>query len=120
MADEIYVSLQVSATKGSLTESKAKDKYITMTGGNYAAGAQTIGTTHEAINLGDVTTPGISFFVNLDATNYVEIGKDSSGTFVPMLKLMPGEPQLWRPAVTALYAKANAAPVVLQYLVLQD
>lgn len=74
---------------------------------------QTIGTTEEALALGDVATDGGAFYArNLDATNYVEIGL--TGSYV--IKLLPGEYcYLSGVSSRALYAKANTAAVALAY-----
>jgi hypothetical protein len=120
MADEITIngSLSISATNfvesflpGSITIDLAS------TAG--AGGAQTIGTSHEQITKGDTTDGGVFFFRNLDATNYVEVGIQHSGsTFVAFLKLLPGEYAIGRLSSATIYAKANTAAVNLQYRIL--
>lgn len=92
---------------------------VTQTSEKYAAAVQAIGTSMEAITLGDVTTPGFSWFRNLDATNYVEIGINVAG-FQPVLKLKPGEGQVFRFATAAPQARANTASVDLEYIILAD
>ena len=76
-------------------------------------GVQTIGTSEEALALGDVAADGGAFFArNLDATNYVEIGLTGSYT----IKLKPGEfCFLSGVADKDLYARANTAAVKLAY-----
>lgn len=74
---------------------------------------QAIGfAAHEVINFGDISgNPALICFDNQDATNFVEIGIDDSGTFVPIIKVGPGrvsgpvEPA----AGTVWYAKADTA-----------
>ena len=74
---------------------------------------QTIGfATHEAIALTDAATHGFAEFVNLDTTNFVQIGVDDSGTFYPLVKLLAGQTcQLWLAA--APYAQADTGAVEL-------
>jgi hypothetical protein len=71
---------------------------------------------HVALGIGDLSTPGFGVFQNLDDTNYVEVGIDVGGSFYPFLHLLPGEADLCRVAISALYAKANVAPVKLFYI----
>ncbi len=40
---------------------------------------QSIGTSEEAIILGEVTTPGWSIFINRDPTNYIELRVSTGG-----------------------------------------
>lgn len=122
MADEITVSLQLRATKGSLKfDSTQISKRYTMNGTTKTANTQVIGTSHEALVFGaDTATLGWSVFTNLDATNYVEIGPVVSATFYPILKLKAGESSIQRLGSTALYARANTASVSLDMSVLAD
>lgn len=78
---------------------------------------QSIGfEAHEAIALGDVATFGFAYFKNLDATNFVRIGIDETGTFHPFIKLLAGqEAQVW--LSEAPYAQANTGAVLLDYLI---
>lgn len=77
---------------------------------------QAIGTTHEALILGELSTCGWAYFENKDLTNYVEIGADSAGTFIPFMKLLAGEYAIVRLGGTnAPYARANTAAVELRY-----
>jgi len=84
---------------------------------------QNIGTavSGAALELGSVVTPGVAVFVNLDATNYVEIGENVSGTFYPFVKLLLGES--WGPmrlGMAAPYARANTSVVDLFYIIYND
>lgn len=46
---------------------------------------QNVGTSQEAINLGDVSTLGIMILVNLDPTNYIEVKHATGGTVIAKL-----------------------------------
>lgn len=46
---------------------------------------QNVGTSEEAINLGDVSAPGYAVFVNRDVTNYIELKVASSGAIFARL-----------------------------------
>jgi hypothetical protein len=82
-----------------------------------AAGVMNLGTSAEAIPMGDVAAAGLAYFKNCDDTNYCEIGIDSSG-FLAFLKLAAGrECMVWL-GTNAPYAKANTGAVPLKYKIL--
>lgn len=118
MANEITLRWNMSVEKGNLDRRKAPDtQSITLNAASpaVAGGVQNIGTTYEAITLGDISTNGVSWFKNLDATNYVEIGVEVAATFYPLVRLNAGESYPFRLAqgVTP-YARANTAAVLLE------
>lgn len=116
MANEIYASLTLSATKNS-----AKIEYSTsfqqnMTGDDFIQTTQLIGTSAELVNFGEITgAPTQCLIQNLDATNFVEIGGDS-GLTVFKLKLLPGKSLLVPFQSGTVYAKADTAAVRLLIL----
>jgi len=119
MANEITFSTSLKVTKGDFTDSKSGSDTADMATATAAGGTPSIGTSsHEAILVTDVGTPGWAWFKNIDATNYVQIGVDVSATFYPFVKLLPGESCVLRLGTTAPYAKANTGAVKLQYLIL--
>ena len=78
------------------------------------AGGQTVGTTHEVLDLGDVTSPAFIVLRNADTANYVEIGLDDTGAFVPVTRIRPGLVSVIQPASgVTLYARANTAAIRL-------
>jgi hypothetical protein len=117
MADEITVSLAVSATKsGSGSFSTPRVAFqADMAGNNLVGGlTQDIGTSAETIVFGDISgAPAIAIIQNLDETNFVEIGGDS-GLTVFKLKILPGETFAFRSTITPLYAKADTSAVRIQ------
>lgn len=121
MSGEIRLQYTLTATKSSLRMTPpSKSLAIDLSGTRLSGGVQDIGTTHEAIAFdSDLASIGWGELVNLDATNYVEIGRDVSGTFYGVIKLLPGESCPVRLATTALYARANTSAVKLQYQVLE-
>lgn len=62
----------------------------TITSNLISGGIQNIGTSAEAIDVGEMTSEGWAVFVNKDATNYIEIGWDATG-FQSAFKLLPGD-----------------------------
>lgn len=124
MANEISINASLSVRKGNLSDTRSHSGSFTLNAASpaKAAGIASIGfAAHEAIPMGDVSTAGWARFKNLDATNYVQIGTDVTGTFVPFLKLMPGEPAgPLRLGTNAPYAKAAVAAVKLDYEIYDD
>jgi len=85
-------------------------------------GNQTIGfAAHEALVVTDLTTLGVAYFRNRDATNFVQIGVDVGATFYPLVRLNAGEGWAFRlsQGITP-YAKADTGNVVLQREILDD
>lgn len=119
MANEINVSATVTATKGNLSVSRTGQKQSDLGTARYAAGAMSLTTTEAAIPLGPVTTPGVSYFKNLDTTNYLEIGLRPSGTFYAAVKLLPSELAVLRLGTAAPYARAGAGTPLLDYTILE-
>lgn len=117
MADQLQTNITVTYKKGNVTFSEvtvaaAED----LTGAGVASGIISATTTAAAIPLGGVTAPGVATFKNLDATNYLEIGFDSSG-FVSFSKLLPGEVAII-PLVNAPWVRAHTAACLLQYKIM--
>jgi len=82
---------------------------------NYAQGIQNIGTTEEALNIGDVTNVGLIVLINRGETNYIEYGLTGSYTG----KLKPGQFCIFAPSGT-IYCKANVAAEDLEYWVFPE
>jgi len=121
MSKEISVTLGVSCQKGNLTFSRASvTQKVDMAGTHRSNDTQDITTTPAALAISaSVATPGITYLRNLDTTNFVQVGVYVSSTFYPLLKLLPGESQMVRLAITNPYAKADTATVTLEYDVLE-
>jgi hypothetical protein len=94
---------------------------LTLTGSHKYSNVQAITTasTGCAITIdASVATPGISFFRNLDATNYVQLGIVVGTTFNSFGRLYPNQVAIVNIDGT-LYAKANTGTVNLQVDVLE-
>lgn len=122
MADEISVSLTLSAINGKMKLPAVSSAFrANQTTARFSSNVQNIGTTHEALTIGgDISTAGWGIFQNNDSTNYVDIGVDVSGTFHPLARIKAGESHAFRLATNSPYAKANTAAVNLQYTILAD
>ena len=118
MANEITYQFQTLLSNGDLADSYASNSQAAdQSSALLIRNVQNIGTSDEALALGDVTTPGWSVFQNLDDTNFVEIGV---GSFTPFLKLKPTEQCLVRLGTTAPRAQADTAAIDLFYIIYSD
>lgn len=125
MANEISVTTNIAATKGNISLARSvTHSTITWNTARKATFVQNIGTTAEALSIhADLTTLGWLIGRNLDATNYFEIGRDSGGTFLPLVRVNAGEPFCFRLAqgiAATLFARANTAAVDAEFNVLND
>lgn len=119
MAKELTTNGGLSFVKGT-TEVRfgRSGVLVDVAGQNYIQNIQSIGTTQEAILLGDVASPGYAIFENLDPTNYVTI-RPASGA-ADMIRLNPGEVAgPFRLAASAPFAIANTAAIRLRYLIIE-
>lgn len=118
MADELKVLIDFSFSKGGAKVNRTASDKLTITGDSFNHDTQSIGTSEEEIAQGaDLGTPGYVWVMNLDATNYVEIG---ATTGVYTIKLKAGEMALWRHDSATIYAKANTAAVLIEYIICED
>tara|TARA_Y100000034_G_scaffold108200_1_gene138392 strand:- start:107 stop:484 length:378 start_codon:yes stop_codon:yes gene_type:complete len=125
MADELTYQFQTALSNGSLKDNHASNSIsVDQTTARLIRNVQAIGTADagEALALGDVGTPGFACLINLDDTNFVEVGVFSTPTFYPTLKLKPGEQQLIRFSgdISAPYARADSESVELFYIIYDD
>src|SRR4030043_2329297 len=107
MANELRISASANFSKGGAKFDRSIAKSITITGDAFTHSVQSIGTSEEELAQGAALgTPGVVLIINLDATNYVEVG---STTGVYDVRLRAGEPALYRHNSATVYAKANTA-----------
>jgi len=113
MANKITISGGLKWNDGTDSLEVKVSITATQTGTQAIGNVQNIGTSAEAIVLGDVTTIGYIGFKNKDETNYVEIDNATPLGSPAALKLLPGEGVVLPTRLTAWYAKANTAAVDL-------
>ena len=93
--------------------------YVPMTGSRYTQGVMNVPTTSTgtAIPAGGLANFGYCLFQNLDATNYATL-LTATGPGTAILRLMPGDAQLFRldPSITAPALLAHTAALNVQYL----
>ena len=109
MANEGYFSISLKAAKnGAKVDYTLADRFD-VAGTQMQQITQNIGTTAELISFGEISgAPQLALIVNLDATNYVEIGGDS-GLTVFKIKIPAGKFAFITPSSATMYAKANTA-----------
>jgi hypothetical protein len=125
MANEINMTMALTLANGDLDSMTIPARTLAITQNTAApvrvAGTQIIGTTEEALTVTDLTTPGVCYLRNRNATNYVEIGVVPDATFYPLIKLKAGEMAMFRitGSVTP-YAKANTGACIVERVILDD
>ena len=122
MANEISLNVIGTIINGTFRDDfRPAGVQITQTVLFFAGGVQSIGTSEEAIAIGDIATLGMAFFQNCDATNFVTVGTFVAATYYPAVKLKAGEVAALR-LVSGLtyYAKADGAAVKLLYKLWND
>lgn len=112
------ISVQVAYNNNGRTFALVPTVYTSTPGDALTSGVAEIGTSAEAIPLGGCAAPGMAVFTNLDATNYVEIGYDSTG-FVAVMKVAAGATVVVSldGVMAAPYAKADTAAVLVSYTI---
>lgn len=119
MANELTVSCSLRFSKSGREVSKSYSGIqVTVSGDKWVFGVQEIGTSEEAIDVGDIGTAGFMICKNLDATNFVEIRPGSATA--DLVKMKAGEPAMFRLALNGPYAIADTAAVDLEFLILED
>jgi hypothetical protein len=121
MANEITLFSGISAAKGNLNvQIPLETISVDLAGNRFVRNVQNVGTTFEALVVNDVSTAGQARFKNLDATNYVELGVDVSGTFYPVVRIDAGKTAgPFRLSTLTLHVRANTAAVNLECLVFE-
>jgi hypothetical protein len=118
VANSQTITINTSFTRGSNTAlSRSYSKTIAPSNAFYSLGVQTIGTSDETVTLNaDLSALGYIFAVNLDATNYVELGY-TSGTYFGMIKA--GEACAFRAGsgLSTIHAKANTGACDVEFFV---
>lgn len=122
MADELTLSIRATLSKSgseiTFPPASAQALTIDVSGSRWLHNRQEIGTSEEALELGDISTGGYLIAINRDATNYLELRSGTGGT--DLVRINAGEIACFRVSsdATAPYAIANTSACVLEYLLL--
>ena len=111
----------VNAAVGIASQTLTVTKYVNISGVNYIALTFSVPITAggTALPISNLSSVGLLYIKNNDATNYVDIMTATSGT--AFARIQPGEFMLLRlaPGITAPAALAHTATVSVQYLALE-
>lgn len=115
MANEITASIALSCSKNSAAISVTASKTFDMTGDDMLAATQIIGTSTEALDLGDITVPAAYIYIrNLDPTNFITLSIDNANADI-FAKIRPGHFAMFPPPQTGpIYATANTGDCSVQ------
>jgi len=122
MANEISLTTNLTSTNGTVKVNKQIGAVqIDQVAQGRVQDLQAIGTTAEAINLGSISTPGVSVMQNSDATDTIYVGLiiSSAGSFETFIELKPGEAWGGRLGLAAPYAKSSANNPKLDYTIME-
>jgi hypothetical protein len=119
MADEIRIdgSMQLSDSEDSEESLQVAELMATMATLKWIKQKISVGTSEEAIPLGEVTSPGWAIFINRDTTNFINLKVATSGAI--FAKLLAGEFALLRlgSGAQAPYAIADTAACKMEYFI---
>lgn len=121
MANEITLTAKLLYAKGGTSVSLGVEGLaITVSGSRFIHHRQQIGTTEEALDLGDLATGGYFVGVNRDTTNFVEIRSGTGAT--DLVRLNAGEACAFRMSgdASAPFAIANTAAVELEFILIAN
>ena len=123
MANEITVSFNAQVVNGFMRETiQPGQVQIDQAAIGRAGHAQEIGTSAEAVDLGDVSTNGMLYLRNLDDTNYILWGPQSDAATIEVCgKLKAGEFAWLRlDGSIVLWAQADTAACLLDVYLFED
>jgi len=121
MSNELALMVSLSFSKGGAKVRRVASIKVDVAGDAFTHGVQQIGTSEEEIAQGnEVGDPGWVLIINLDDTNYIEVGA-LTGEYT--VKILAGEFACFRfdkeESVTVL-AKANSAAVNIEYFIFEN
>jgi len=120
MSAELTLSLQLKYRKGAtdLPPFGVSGLPIDVSGSRYVQNIQQIGTSEEAIGMGEITTPGYFICVNRDPTNTIHLRRATGQANA--IVLGPGQWACFRMESAAAWcAIAITAACYLEYLVFE-
>jgi hypothetical protein len=125
MANEITIALNVQVLNGYMRSTFQPGQIQAEQSAVGRAGhAQSIGTSAEVVDLGDISANGLLILRNLDTTNYITYGPQeagSGGDMVTFGKIKPGGVALtWLAPTVVLMAQADTAEALLDVYLYED
>ena len=125
MANELEITMQLKYAKDDVAVDTGRISFkVDVSGGKVLTAVQEIGTSQEAITLGDVSEGGWFAIQNLDAANFVDISGDGATDDVALVRLKAGEAAMFRMSADVgagkFTAAADTAAVDVRYWVFDD
>jgi hypothetical protein len=121
VANELTATVNVTFNDTGESAPSVTALNINMTGTAVSKGRASIGTSEEALRLGDMTTTANCILVlkNLDSTNFVELRRATGSTKI--VRYLPGEcwPVRLGSEVTDPYLIADTAPCNVEWALYQ-
>lgn len=118
MANENTIGATLKFLKGESDILFAKSGILQdVAGDDYVKRTQTVGTSEEALGLGDLTSPGYILMFNRDATNYVAIRPGTGEN--DLIRVPPGGVALFYCHASAPFIIANTANCQVEYLLIE-
>ena len=121
MADEIEISAALRLRRTDIDASLSKiGLTFDQSGSEFTQTVQTIGTTEEAVHLGELSAPGYVLAINLDTTNFVSLRVGTGLTNAIRLDANNGI-ALFKAGsgMTAPFAIADTSPCRVLFLILE-
>lgn len=124
MANELSISVSLTYDDGDgypITLSKSGVQVSVGTAKFIHQKNKAIGVSEEALDLGEVTSPGLAIFINKSALYYIDLKVATSGAIFARLK--PGDPPFilrLGGGAQAPYAVAENAAATLEYLLVNS
>lgn len=119
MANEITINatLEYADSEGESESLQVTDLLATVSTKKFTKMKQNIGTSEEAIGLGEIAAPGWALFINRDLTNYIELRVGTGGA--KFATLYPGKIALLYLGAGAQvpYAIANTGACQMVYFI---
>jgi len=119
--NEITITTGLQVSKGSLTRLiPTRTFQADLAGTRVISNVQNVGTTHEALVVGDLASAGYCTITNL-GTNYAELGVDVSGTFYGVVRI-DGAKSVGPFKLSSLtrHVRANTAAVDLDITITEE
>lgn len=120
MANEITLNALVQYEDSESTEAElgVTDILKTVATKRVTRLKQSVGTSEEAIDLGDITSPGYAILINRDATNYIDLKVATAGAIFARLDPNSGMAMLkLGSGAQAPFAIANTAACQMEILI---
>lgn len=119
MANEITLNLRLDYASGNIADKIVIDNLsVTTSTTTLIHNRQAVGTSEEALLLGDVAAGGYLIGVNRGATDYIEIRNATGGG--DLIRMKPGEPCCFRLSsdATAPFVISDGTGSTFEYLLL--